>query len=215
MDASSEQMVTRLIEAHRQIANATTFRLLGLDWDLLPGVYAPHLTRSAALYAEWVRYPTGGCFCEIGAGTGYLAVLAALRGCRLVRATDINKAATDNIELNARRHAVADRLTAHCGDMFSPLPPGERYDTILWNSNFVPTTAETIAISDLEKAYDIDYQAHETFLRQAGERLKPGGRLLLGFTSLGDGRRVARLADAHGWTPAVRVPSATSRHPAG
>ncbi|MEU6117493.1 methyltransferase domain-containing protein [Streptomyces sp. NPDC047117] len=205
MDSTASQVALQLLNQHEGISGRTTFRLLGRDWDLLPGVYAPHLTRSAALYAEWIPYPVGGSFCEIGSGTGYLAVTAALRGCRLVHATDITSAAAENITLNARRHGVADRLSVHQGDMFAPLPAGERYDIVFWNSNFVEEPGEgpgTSTGGDLRLAfYDPDYRAHDAYLRDAPSRLAPGGRLLLGFTSLGNTAKLTELAQRYGRRP--------------
>ncbi|GAA2014482.1 hypothetical protein GCM10009799_48480 [Nocardiopsis rhodophaea] len=207
MESTAGHVAQELLRQHEGISEPTTFRLLGLDWDLLPGVYAPHLTRSAALYAEWIPYPTGGSLCEIGSGTGYLAVTAAQRGCRYVHATDITSAATENIALNAQRHSVDDRVSVFKGDLFAPLPEGERYDVIFWNSNFVETLdsasgPNTAGTDDLRLAFfDAEYHAHSTFLRDAASRLAPGGRLLLGFTSLGNSAKLTALARDHGWRP--------------
>lgn len=218
MHSAAAQVAQQLLSRHDGIAEPTTFRLLGLEWDVLPGVYAPHLTRSAALYAEWLPYPVGGSLCEIGAGTGYLAVTAALRGCRLVHATDITSSATENIALNARRHGVSDRLSVFQGDLFTALPEGERYDVIFWNSNFVEVPAgrpeggsaategteprAAVGSSELELAfYDEGYRAHSAYLGEAAARLTPGGRLLLGFTSLGNTTKLTELARRHGWHP--------------
>jgi len=200
MSAPSPTAASSLVEQHRAVDSPTTFRLLDLEWDLLPGVFAPHLTQSAALYAEWLPYPLGGAFCEIGSGTGYLSVLAALRGCESVTATDVSQVAVDNTRRNAERHGVADRVTAHCGDLFAPIPAGQRFDVIFWNSNFVETDEPAPADDPLHHAlFDQGYQAHEGYLAGAREHLHPGGQLLLGFTDLGNADRLAELADRHGW----------------
>ncbi|PSK61940.1 Release factor glutamine methyltransferase [Micromonospora sp. MH33] len=202
--STSSLAASNLVERHRAVDSPTTFRLLDLEWDLLPGVFAPHLTQSAALYAEWLPYPVGGSFCEIGSGTGYLSVLAALRGCAAVTATDISPVAVDNTRRNAARHGVADRLSVHQGDLFTPIPAGERFDVIFWNSNFVDTDQPAPDGDHLHHAlFDQGYRAHEGYLAGARERLHPGGQLLLGFTDLGNADRLAELADRHGWR--VRV----------
>jgi len=208
----AEDAAAALLHRHTGITRPGVFRLLGMDWDLLPGVYAPHLTRSAALYAEWMPYPVGGAFCEIGCGTGYLSVIAAQRGCDRVAAVDINPTAVDNARRNAERHGVADRMTAACGDLFAPLPGGDRYDVVFWNSNFVDADPARGGGSGLEGAlFDPGYRTHTRYLRDARPRLNPGGRLLLGFTDLGNRRRLAQIAAEHGWQPrllrAVRCPA--------
>ncbi|WP_235037051.1 methyltransferase [Actinomadura sp. K4S16] len=195
-----QQVARTLIDRHREITSPRTFRLLGMEWDLLPGVYAPHLSQSSALYAEWLPYPLHGSFCEVGCGTGYISVLAALRGCASVTALDVSEAAAENTRLNARRHGAGSRVRVACGDMFSPLTSEDRFDAIYWNSNFV----EGEPADALERAFfDSGYAAHEAFFRGAAAHLEPGGRLLLGFTDLGDEQRVRTLAAGHGWRPAL------------
>ncbi len=197
-----------LVRAHRGIEQPTTFRLLGREWDLLPGVYAPGLTPSAALYAEWLPYPAGGSFCEVGSGTGYLAVTAALRGCARVTALDVAATAVENTRRNAARHGVGERVTVYQGDLFAPLTAEDTYDVVFWNSNFVD--AEPVGDDDgLDRAvFDPGYASHRTFLETAAAHLAPGGRLLLGFCDLGHRDLLERLARETGW---VVVPARTAR----
>lgn len=201
MNGRARQAAGILLDRHREIAEPATFRLLGLEWDLLPGVYAPHLTQSAALYAEWLPYPVHGSFCEVGSGCGYLAVTAALRDCGHVTALDVSAAAARNTRMNAVRHGVADRVRVGHGDMFAPLGGDDRFDLIFWNSNFVEAPAAERVDGELERAFfDPGYGAHEAYLRDAARHLQPGGRLLLGFTDLGSEDRLTELAARHGWS---------------
>jgi release factor glutamine methyltransferase len=201
MSSPAIAAVTSLMRRHAEVTERTEFRLLGQTWDLLPGVYAPTLTHSAALYAEWVPYPLDGSFCELGCGTGYIAVTAAQRGCARVTASDVSSDAVANTRLNAERHGVADRVEILCGDMFAPFADGDRYDIIFWNSNFVETPERAVSDSMLGRAFfDAGYAAHDAFLRHARDHLAPGGQLLLGFTDLGNEERLAQLARRHGWS---------------
>ncbi len=202
-----------LLRRHREITEPTVFELLGLEWDLLPGVYAPNLTRSAALYAEWVPYPIGGAFCEIGCGTGYLAVIAALRGCERVTAIDISPHAVRNAILNAARHQVEGRMQTLWWYLFPPPSDAARYDVIFWNSNFVDGAASENA--DLGHAlFDPGYDTHAMFFRDAAAHLNPGGRLLLGFADLGNPQKLAEVASRYGWESAI-VRAAPSESPYG
>jgi release factor glutamine methyltransferase len=190
-----------MIEQHRAFRVPRVCRLLGLEWDVLPDVYAPDLTRCAALYAEWLTYDAGSSFCELGCGTGYLAVTAALRGCTPVHAADINITAVRNARLNAVRHGVSKIVSTSSGDMFAALAGGARYDTIFWNSSFIDAPSGALPASDLERAFfDPDYAAHASFLRGAREHLAPGGRLILGFASLGNRERLQALATQNAWS---------------
>lgn len=187
----------RLLERHREIDAPQTFRLLGEEWDLLPGVYAPHLTQAAALYAEWIPYPPGGSLCEVGSGTGYLAVTAARRGCARVVALDVVPAAVENTRRNVARHGVDDVVQVVESDMFGALDADDRYDVILWNSSFVDARGGDGG--DLGRAFfDPGYDAHERYLREGSARLARGGRLLLGFADLGDRRRLIEIANGLG-----------------
>jgi release factor glutamine methyltransferase len=203
-----------LFRRHAAISRPQTFRLLGHEWDLLPGVYAPHLTRCAALYAEWIPYQNGGAFCEIGCGTGYIAVLAALRGCARVTATDVNPVAVENARMNAARHGVGSTVEAVCGDMFEALRPDDRYDVVLWNSSFVDAPPAPNEQGFLDRAFfDPGYRLHHAFLRDARRHLLPGGQLLLGFSSLGNWSLLSRLAAQCGWRVVLaRAAAAFSAH---
>jgi release factor glutamine methyltransferase len=205
MDLQPDEIASALLVRHREISEPRVARLLGRDWDVLPNVYAPDFTPSAALYAEWVPYPMGGNFCEVGCGIGYIAVTAALRGCAQVTAIDISPTAAENARLNASRHGVTDRIEVVCCDMFSGLPAETQYDVIFWNSNFVEVSQGHSEEPTLLDAafFDPGYVAHEAFLRDAGRHLRSGGRLLLGFTSLGNYDKITELARRHEWRPSI------------
>ncbi|MCC2321225.1 methyltransferase [Cellulomonas xiejunii] len=191
----------------------TTFPLLDREWDLLPGVFAPTHCASTGFFTESIPFPVGGSFLEVGCGTGVTAVEAALRGCARVAATDISAAAVENTRLNTDRHAVSDRVEVYRGDVFDGLPPQGRFDVVFWNSPFVdPGIDERSAARPVEDdrrkhlrraVFDPGYRAHERYLLQAGARLTAAGRLLLGFSDLGDHDALARLAADAGYRISV------------
>ena len=189
-------LVTReLVERHAQIVDDSTFRMYGMDWDLLPAVYAPGLTNGAALYADWLEVCPGTSFCEVGCGTGYLSVLAALRGCAPVVSLDIDPRAVENTRRNAVRHGVQDLVQARVGDLFAPLSVDERFDLIFWNSSFIDAEGEDGALPR-EALYDAGYKTHARFLKEARNHLSHDGRVQLGFTDLGSIERLGQLARA-------------------
>lgn len=197
-------LVTReLLERHAQITGESTFRLYGMDWDVLPSVYAPGLTNGAALYADWLEVGPGTSFCEVGCGTGYLSVLAALRGCSPVVALDIDPRAVENTRRNALRHGMQHRVQARNGDLFAPLSADERFDLIFWNSSFIDAEGEGGALPR-EALYDEGYKTHARFLKEASGHLTDQGRVQLGFTDLGSIERLGALARALGSELRVR-----------
>lgn len=197
-------LVTReLLERHAQITGDSTFRLYGMDWDLLPSVYAPALTNGAALYADWLEFRPGMSFCEVGCGTGYLSVLAALCGCAPVVALDIDARAVENTRLNALRHGVQHLVQSRTGDLFSPLATDERFDLVFWNSSFIDAEGEDGTLPR-EALYDAGYKTHARFLQEARTHLTRDGRVQLGFSDLGSIQQLRQLASVMGSELRVR-----------
>lgn len=194
------------------VTEPTTFRLLDREWDLLPGVFAPTYCVSTGFFTESVPFPVGGSFLEVGCGSGVTAVTAAARGCARVAATDISATAVENTRLNAARHGLADRIELHHGDMFDGLGPGDRFDLIFWNSPFidaVPGGQHDDLREQLGQAvFDPGYRAHRRYLTEAGGRLTAKGRLLLGFSDLGDHDTLRRLGADAGYRISVLRTSA-------
>lgn len=193
------QFARTLLSKHQQIDEPATFAMLDREWDLLPGVFAPIFTGGSSWFARWVPYPAGRSFLEVGSGTGMIAVCAALAGCAPVTAVDIDPAAVENTTRNARRHGRSGQIRALVSDLYDQLP-GERFDMIFWNSNFVEVPADFRYASSLERALvDPGYQAHRRYLAGAREHLTPGGRLLLGFSSMGNLARIEQIAGELGY----------------
>jgi methylase of polypeptide subunit release factors len=175
------------------------FEMLGRSWTLLPGVFAPVHTASTELFSTWLPFPVGGSFLEVGSGSGVTAVTAALAGCARVTAVDISVAAVANTTANAERHGVSDRVRVLSSDLFDALDPTERYDVIYWNSNVIDAPPEFEYLDELQWAFfDRDYAAHNRFLRQGPKLLAPGGRIFLGFNTLGNKPRLRVIADGLG-----------------
>lgn len=173
------QLVARHLDTTDRPAE---FDLLGHSWDLLPEVFVPIHTASTELFSDWLPYPAGGSFLEIGCGAGVTAVLAALRGCARVAAVDISGQAAANTALNATRHGVGDRVSVHQGDLFEPLDRDDRFDVIFWNSNVIPTPEHFDYSHDIEHAiFDREYRAHRRYLAEGMQRLTPGGGVVAGI----------------------------------
>jgi release factor glutamine methyltransferase len=154
---------------------------------LLKGVFSPIDNPVTELLTTWLPYPKGGSFLEIGCGAGITSVIALDQGCDRVVAVDINETAVKNTRLNAERHGITDRISVRHGDLYDVLADDETFDVIYWNSNFIDAPEDHVFESDLDYAYfDPGYRVHRRYLRGAAAHLRPGGRLLLGFSSLGN-----------------------------
>ncbi len=200
----------RSLERSRQSrasrSHASTFRMRGLEWDLLPDVFAPNHSPSTGVALALLGLPDGGgdfplagAVLEMGCGTGLIAVTAALHGSERVVAADINPAAVRNAELNAARHNVSDRVRAVQGDLFDGLDADERFDVIFWSSPYVLAPESYTYQHMHERAYvDPGYATHQRFLAQAPQWLTPGGVVLLHFSTRGDLVTLLRVAQAEG-----------------
>nr|WSW65764.1 methyltransferase [Streptomyces sp. NBC_00995] len=172
------------------------FTLLGRQWIRLPGVYSPALGAATEFFSANLPYPRDGHFLEIGSGTGVTAVCAALRGCRRVTATDMTSSAVRNTTMNIKFHGVSATVNVLKSDLFDALSAAERYDLIYWNSNYIHAPATETYDGDMQRAlFDPGYATHRRYLAQGPSRLGSQGRLLLGFSSLGDHAALHRLAD--------------------
>ncbi|GAA2636326.1 hypothetical protein GCM10010425_43170 [Streptomyces spororaveus] len=185
----------QLVERHDGGRKPQEFEMQGLRWDLIPQVFAPVHTDSTQLFTQWLPFPVGGSFLEVGCGAGVTAVMAALAGCSRVTAVDINPEAVRNTELNAVRHGVTDRMNVLHSDLYDALAPGEQFDVVFWNSNVICAPEEFVYTRPMQHAiFDRGYATHHRYLREGLARLTDSGRLFLGFNSLGDPGRLNSLA---------------------
>lgn len=186
----------------------TEFPMFDRRWELMDGVFAPVFCLSTQLFTDWIPYPVGGRFLEIGCGAGVTAVMAAVRGCAEVVATDLSEAAVANAARNVARHDVADVVRVVRGDLFASLPAGERFDVVFWNSSFIESPPDAEHRDDLDRAiFDPGYRTHRRFLSEVRSWLAPDGRVLLGFSTLGNEAALRAMARAAGMEVQVMAES--------
>lgn len=180
------------------------YECMGRRFIVNEGVFPPTHFAATGIFARNLPYVSGASFLEIGCGTGVIAVMAALKGCAPVVASDISEAAVLNTQANVDRHQVAGLVSCRHGDLFDVLQPHERFDIIFWSSPFTFVPADHQLDEDIMRAFfDPGYEAHRRFLSQAHQYLAPEGKLLLGFGSIGDEDRLAKLLADHGYVHEV------------
>jgi release factor glutamine methyltransferase len=128
---------------HRRAQKSVVTRMLGLELEILPGVFHPKYFGSSAILAKFVSsLPLERkSFLEIGCGSGVVSICAARAGA-LVTAADINPAAVRCTKANAAKNGV--RVEAFESDLFSALA-ASRYDLIAWNPPFLPGVPQSTA----------------------------------------------------------------------
>lgn len=160
-------------------------KVLGKTFMVNTNVFSPKYFHDTEFFAKHIAIKHGEKFLEIGPGTGVISVFAALRGAKRVVAIDINPDAVQNTKENSRRHRVSKIVKVFQGDVYSPLRPNDKFDTIFWNVPFAYSDQTTN--SNLEKAIiDPKYRSLKMFVKDSKKYLNPGGKLLIGFsTTLG------------------------------
>ncbi|WP_409180332.1 methyltransferase [Amycolatopsis sp. VS8301801F10] len=177
------------------------FAAAGLEWDLLDEVWPPTYSPGGELFADRIPFGRMSSFLEMGCGTGIMAVLAARAGVGRVVGLDLNPAAVRNTELNAKRHAVADRVTARESDLYSAVGPDERFDGIYWNPPFLNAPKDRVDASIWDETmFDPEYAKLRRFLAEGRELLTARGKAYLWFgEALGNPSLVADLAEETGY----------------
>ncbi|MFM1722438.1 methyltransferase [Rhodococcus sp. PAM 2766] len=153
----------------------------------LPGVYPPQSdTRLLArtLVAEAIE--PGTRVLDIGAGTGYLSVSAALAGSRNVTAVDVDKRALLNTRLNATLNGVQVRAVR--GYLTMPFAEND-FDLVVSNPPYVPAAEDTLPTGGLARCWDAGRNGRaylDQICREAARILRPDGVLLLLQSELSD-----------------------------
>jgi release factor glutamine methyltransferase len=208
-----EEVYRRLIERRRRgepSAYLTGHReFYGLDFYVDRSVLVPRpeselLVEKAIKLAEHQLMAT---IAEIGTGCGAMAISLALNLPEArIYATDISAPALEVARLNCRRHGVMARVNLLPGDMLEPLP--EAVDLIVANMPYVreselprtgplsfePVLALNGGTSGVDKIGRL--------CRQAGNRLRPGGCLLL---EIGQGQAETTTAILHKVFPRAEI----------
>jgi release factor glutamine methyltransferase len=157
--------------------------VLGKRFVVHPNVFSPKYFNDTAIYAKHLPVTDGQEFLEIGPGTGVISIIAAYRGVGKAVAIDINPDAVANTQKNIELHRLVDKVEVRYGDLYDPLKPQEKFDSIFWNVPFGYVDKCEHALSILETAvYDPLYRNIRRFIVEGRKHLKPKGKLLIGFS---------------------------------
>ncbi|MEM4633945.1 MAG: methyltransferase [Candidatus Anstonellaceae archaeon] len=136
------------------------------------------------------KYATSlsGKILDMGTGTGIAALSAALGNSQnKVLGLDINSAAVRCAAWNASSNGI-ENASFLASDLFSSCA-GEKFDAILFNPPYLPTTQEEkLAVEEENIAYDGGESGLETFYKfssQVKHHLLPGAKVAVISSSLG------------------------------
>jgi release factor glutamine methyltransferase len=195
-DAVFRQLVERRLSGEPAAYITGHREFYGLDFYVDSRVLIPR-PESELLVEEALRlaqeHPLS-TIAEVGTGSGAIAVSLALELPEAkIYATDISAPALEAAGINCRKHGVGDRVNLLQGDMLDPLP--QAVDLIIANLPYVRKSE--LSGTSFEPLLALDgggdgIEKIRRLCRQAGNKLRPGGFLLLEIGQ-GQGRAVTAL----------------------
>lgn len=160
------------------------------------------------LLAHHVAYlckERGGRVLDMGTGTGIQAIIAAKYAEKVV-GIDVNERALEVAMENARLNEVSERCEFRKGNLFSPLKKEERFDLIIFNPPYLPTSKEEVTAGILDAAWNGGPDGRrviDPFIEQFDRYLNDDGALLLLHCHLADTERTIDMLRKKGFD--VRV----------
>ncbi len=153
----------------------------GMEFQTCQNVYEP--AEDTFLLAENLKVKKTDKVLELGTGTGIIAIIIS-KIADIVVAVDINKYAVEC----ARKNSVINHanIDIRLGDLFDPLKD-EKFDTILFNTPYLPTNEDERVNDELEAAWDGGVDGRvviNRFIEEVSEHLNPNGCVQLVQSSL-------------------------------
>ncbi|HIE25814.1 TPA: class I SAM-dependent methyltransferase [Candidatus Poribacteria bacterium] len=192
-------------EIQTALSNSYAVSLLGENIVTSRNVFPPNSQETIALFFEGLRHIENRVcstldMLDMGCGSGCLTLLAAQvfedRNITIV-ATDHLPEALATTKINIQRFIQAKRIlpdmieVTQGGDLFEPVL-GRRFDVIIFNPPWVVAPARNRAETAI---YDQNQNTVRRFFAQAGEHLKDGGYILLGYSDNSGQKVIEKLED--------------------
>jgi release factor glutamine methyltransferase len=182
----------------------------GFEMEVAPCALIPRPETELLAERAWSFLAERGApatMLDWGTGTGCLAIAVAGKvSTAQVVGLDISSEAVSLAQRNAARHGFGDRIRFVLSDGCAALAPTERFDLIVSNPPYIPTSAiETLEpeVRDHDPRLALDggsdgLDFYRRLATELSDRLQPEGGLLLEF---GDhqGPAVSEILAASGW----------------
>lgn len=187
------------------------WEFFGLPFKLNQDCLCPRPDTELIVELALKNLPRGAHFCDIGTGSGAIAVAVAhYRKDTTAEAFDICEAALAAGAENARRNGVADRVAFTVANALSEdFPSGKEFDAIISNPPYIPTAViPTLSPEVLLEPYraldggDDGLIFYRAITKKAATLLKDGGFVLyeVGITQARD---VADIGKDNGFTAEI------------
>lgn len=151
----------------------------GIDLSVDTDVFPPDLGFTSRYLAKTLQGYTPQAALDMGCGTGYLALTMRKRGVPVVWALDVHGPAVECSRANAKRNGLED-VRVEQSDLFSAIDEGVKFDLIVFNQPYYPSTNEVI----FGLGFDGGREIIERFMREVPPYLAPGGVILMPFSDM-------------------------------
>jgi methylase of polypeptide subunit release factors len=170
----------------------------GFRLSVPPTVFHPRYFLTSEFFASHIAsLDLAGCrVADIGTGSGILALAAARAGAAEVVAVDINPNAARAARDNARQNGLGAKVTGVCSNLLSGLAARPLFDVIL--SSPPSFSGEPLDLADRAWHSGPNNRDIAQLFDQARERLKPGGRMYVLFSSDSDLEQMSAMIDHAG-----------------
>ena len=155
-------------------------RFMGLEFRMHPTVYEP--AEDSMLLADNLGVCGGDVVLDMGTGTGFLALLAAIKA-KKVLGVDVNPRAIEVARENALLNNIKN-VEFRVSDLFSDIE-GEVFDLIIFNPPYLPVD-ELDMLGRSWSGGSKGLGVIKRFLKSAPDYLKEGGGIRLLVSSLND-----------------------------
>lgn len=186
-------------------ADGKIFHYHDLVIEVPAEVYDP--AEDSFLLLEHMHITSGDKVLELGTGCGLIALSCAQRGAHVV-CTDINPFAVEAARLNIERnrHLLKGPVEVRAGDLFSVLDTAERFDVIVFNPPYLPTSTKDRVGGWLDVATDGGHDGLAVttrFLKGLKRHLAFDGSAYLMFSSLTSKQRFEASLKSAGFSNKV------------
>ena len=173
---------------------------LGSSLVAFENVLSPRSQETIACFQDGLQaikkhLPQRADVLEVGCGSGCLTLLTAQELGELeveICASDLLPEAVATTRYNLSRcsnHSVSIQLL-QSGDLFDPLPAGQRFNLIIFNAPWVVSRARNRAELAI---HDENQRILRRFFDDAPQYLKPEGRILLGYADASGPKAIQNL----------------------
>ncbi|MDD5417621.1 MAG: methyltransferase [Candidatus Nanoarchaeia archaeon] len=177
------------LKKSRQHKKPYFYELKGKTFYITPNIMSPKFSYAPQFFMDYWNIQENDTVLDVGTGSGVLAIFASDIAKKVI-ATDINPYCLESVKKSIEINNADVEL--RIGNMFDIVKEDELFSKIFFNAPYFSRKPK----DNLERAvFDKDYKAMEAFLKDAKHHLTRNGQVLVGFSELGDVKRIEKMME--------------------